>query len=107
MKKNSSYWYCPNCKQELDGCGVTAEIKSLKKELKTAVKVLDDICKNGCSWEIGSKECVESGCPVAQWREMEGKEWRGQEILNQDFFLNDKLAECELAALLKESEVEE
>lgn len=56
-----------------------AEIKSLKgkiEKLKTAVKVLDDICKNGCSWEIGSKECVESGCPIAQWRKMEGKEWR-------------------------------
>ena len=23
MKKNSSYWYCPNCKEELDGCHVT------------------------------------------------------------------------------------
>jgi len=56
-----------------------AEIKSLKgkiEKLKTAVKVLDDICKNGCSWEIGSKECVESGCPIAQWRKMEGSEWR-------------------------------
>ena len=23
MKKNSSYWYCPKCKEELDGCHVT------------------------------------------------------------------------------------
>lgn len=53
-----------------------AEIKSLKGEIENAVKVLDDICKNGCSWEIGSKECVESGCSVAQWRKMEGSEWR-------------------------------
>ena len=49
-----------------------AEIKSLKGKIENAVKVLDDICKNGCSWEIGSKECVESGCPIAQWRKMEG-----------------------------------
>ena len=31
-----------------------AEIKSLKgkiEKLKTAVKVFDDICKNGCSWK--------------------------------------------------------
>ncbi len=27
MKKNSSYWYCPNCKIELDGCHVTYEEK--------------------------------------------------------------------------------
>lgn len=53
-----------------------AEIKSLKGEIEKLKKVLDDICKNGCSWEIGSKECVESGCSVAQWRKMEGKEWR-------------------------------
>jgi hypothetical protein len=51
-----------------------AEIKSLKGEiekLKAAVKVLDEICIN-CSWETGSKECLESGCPIAQWRKMEG-----------------------------------
>jgi len=42
------------------------------EKLDKALKVLDDICKNGCSWEIGSKECVESGCPIAQWRKMEG-----------------------------------
>ena len=23
MKKNSCYWYCPKCKEELDGCHVT------------------------------------------------------------------------------------
>jgi len=23
MKKNSSYWYCPKCKEEMDGCHVT------------------------------------------------------------------------------------
>ena len=51
-----------------------AEIKSLKGEIEKLKKVLDDICKNGCGWEIGSKECVESGCPIAQWRKMEGKE---------------------------------
>ncbi len=47
-----------------------AETKSLKGEiekLKTAVKVLDDICEK-CSWITGSKECIESGCPIAQWR---------------------------------------
>ena len=44
-----------------------AEIKSLKKELNAAIDVLDDICEK-CSWITGSKECIESGCPIAQWR---------------------------------------
>jgi len=35
--------------------------------INEAKNYIKEVCKEGCSWVRGSKECVEVGCPVADW----------------------------------------
>lgn len=52
---------------------IKKENKALDMKLSRAIKVIDGICEH-CSWETGSKECVESECPIMEWRKEKDQE---------------------------------